>query len=361
VSGRSGIDVAPAATTDPSAPAENASVVTRMDSGGKPQVRVTVSPSPSVDPADPKPAEAPKPEAKVEDKPAAEAAPVTRPSWLPEKFATPMDLKKATIELAQKQGAPGYVIRGLEASESGQEVSDAYKAFEKQIDPNAGKPAEPKQEEKPAEEQPPAAEVPAPTVQKTEEDKAYERETYGTYVAGMLDTVGVRAVDLGEEFAKNGNKLTEATYEKFAKAGVARPFMDAYIAGMVGNATVMAEKSIAEVKASVGGDAEFGKLAVWGSANMTKDQHELYTTMTNSGSVIAAKEAVKMLKGWYDAANGTPPKLVKATTTEKPAENLGYASRQEMIADMNNPRYKANDRAFHKMVEEKLKHTKTLA
>lgn len=349
-----GLTVSPVAGTDSATPSEHANVVSRVDTGGRTQVRVQVTPAPSVDPADPKPEV--KPQAKVEDKPAAETTPTSRPQWLPEKFATPDALKTATIELAKKQGAPGYVIRGLEASESGQEVSDAYKAFEKQIDPNAGKPADPKAEDKPKDE--PAVEVPAPTVTKTDADKKYEVETFGTYVAGMLDTVGIRAVDLGEEFSKNGNKLTEATYEKFAKAGVTRQFMDSYIAGMVGNATTLAEKSVVEIKQSVGGEAEFGKLAVWASGNLSKEQHEIYSTMTNSGSVVSAKEAVRMLKGWYDDANGkAPAKVVTAATTPPKAESLGYGSREEMMKDMGDVRYKAGDKAFHRQVEEKLKHT----
>lgn len=359
MAGPSGLSVSPAAGVDPSKPADTAVVSSRVDAGGHTQVRVVVTPTKAADPSDPKPEV--KPEAKVEDKPAdapaaaPEAAP--RPSWLPEKFATPNALKDATIELAKKQGAPAYVIRGLEASESGQEVSDAYKSFEKSIDPNAGKPVE-KVEEKPKED--PVVEKPAPTVQKTDADKAYEVETYGSYVATMLDTVGIRAVDMAEEFAQNGNKLTAATYEKFAKAGVTKGFLDSYIAGMVGNARNLAEQSIAEVKASVGGDAEFGKLATWASGNLSKEQHETYTIMTNSGSVVAAKQAVKMLKGWYDDANGKPPTLVKQAVPETKEAPKGYGSNQEMMKDMSSPAYKSGDKAFHRMVEEKLKNTKNL-
>lgn len=347
--------ITPTPTTDPSKPIENATVYHRTDTGGRAQVRVVVTPSDAGDPADPKPdaAPAPAPDAKPADEPKPDAG--TRPAWLPEKFATPQALKDAAVALAKKQGAPGYVIRGLEASESGQEVADAYKDFEKKIDPNAGKPKEePKVEDKPKEE--PKVEEPAPYV-KPAEVRQFEVETYGTYVADMLDKVGVSAEAIGEEFTANQNTLTPATYEKFAKAGVAKPFLDAYISGMVGNANVLAEQGIAEVKASVGGPEEFGKLAIWGAANMTQEQHEMYTTMVNSRSVVTAKEAVKMLKGWYTEANGTPPVLVADT---KPAATSGdgYASNEEMMADMKDPRYKAGDPAFHKKVEDKIRNAR---
>jgi capsid assembly protein len=351
---KSGLEVSPAATADPGKPAENAVVQPRVDTGGRTQVRVIVTPSPSVDPADPKPTPAP-----VEDKPAAAEVAPQRPTWLPEKFANADALKAATVELAKKQGAPAYVIRGLEVSESGQEVSDAYKEFEKKIDPNAGKPAEPKAEEKPevkAEEKP--AETPTPFV-KSEEVKKYERETFGTYVAEMLDKAETSAEAMGQEFAANGNKLSDATYAKFEKAGVARPFLDAYIAGMVGNARTLAETHVKEVKTEVfGGDEGFNKVAVWASANLTKEQHEIYTTMTNSGSLVAAKEAARMLKGWHEKANGTPPKVRVVPDVPVETEPKGYESREQMIKDMNDPRYKINDKAFHKMVEQKLLHTK---
>jgi hypothetical protein len=359
VAERSGLDVASTPGVDAAQPAESAVVSSRRDAGGHTQVRVVVTPTPAVDPADPKPevkADEPKPEVKAEDKPAVEQTPTVRPTWLPEKFETPQALKDATVALAKKQGLPGYVIRGIELSESGQEVSDAYTSFEKNIDPNAGKPADPKPEVK-AEEKPPVAE-PAPTVTKTPEEQKAEREELGVFVADMLDKVGIRAVDLREEFTKNGMKVTEQTYGKFEAAGVSRQFLDAYISGAVSNGKALAEQHVKDIKATVGGEEAFGKLSTWGSANMSKEQHEIYSTMTNSGSVVAAKKAVEMLKGWYDAANGKPPTLVKQVVPETPkAENLGYGSNEEMMADMADPRYKNNDKAFHRKVEEKLRFT----
>lgn len=352
-----GLSITPTAPADPTASPEHAEVASRTDTGGRTQVRVSVSPTPSVDPADPKPEKA---EGAADDKPAAEPTPTARPSWLPEKFATPQALKDATVELAKKQGAPGYVIRGIELSESGQEVSDAYKEFERKIDPNAGKPAEPKAEE-PKPEEKPAEEKPAPEVpaaSKSAEDKAYEVETLGPYVAGMLDMVGVRAVDIQKEFQENGEKLTEVTYAKFEKAGVSRTFLNAYISGAVGTRDAMAASAIADVKATVGGEVAFGKLAVWAQANLSKEQHEIYSSMTNSGSVVAAKEAVKMLKKWHDDSAGEPPVVVvKPTTGAVVVENKGYESKEEMMKDMNDPRYLQGDKAFHKLVEQKLLHT----
>jgi hypothetical protein len=237
--------------------------------------------------------------------------------------------------------------------------------MEKKIDPNAGKPAE-KVEDKPA--QTPeekaaadkaAADAAAAPLVKTAEEKTYERETYGDYVAEMLDKVGIRATDMGEEFAANGNKLTDATYAKFAKAGVAKGFLDAYVAGVVGQATQLAETHVREIKSEVfGGDEGFTKVAVWAQANMTKDQHEVYSTMTNSGSKVAAKEAARMLKGWYDKSNGSAPKApIVPDNAPVVTESKGYESRQQMMDDMNSKAYKSGDKAFHRKVEEKLKYT----
>jgi hypothetical protein len=358
----SGLAISPAPTTDPAKPIENASVQTRVDTGGRTQVRVTVNPETALDPSDPVKPEAPKPDAapvKSEEKPADAPKPTERPSWLPAKFADADAMKAATIALATKQGAPGYVIKGLEASESGAEVAAAYADFEKKIDPNAGKPVEkdaPKVEDKPKEETP--VEPAAPVV-KTEADKAYERENFGEYVATMLDTVGVRAVDLGAEFEANGRKLTPETYAKFEKAGVTKTFLNSYIAGMVGNANELAEAHVKEVKTEVfGGEDGFNTVAVWAQANMTKEQAEIYNTMTHSGSLVAAKEAARMLKGWHEKAVGTPPKVRVVPDVPTVPENRGYESREQMMADMSDPRYKMGDKAFHRLVDEKLKHTK---
>jgi hypothetical protein len=329
-------------------------------------VRVTVNPETALDPSDPKPIVEPAKAddgAKVVAKPADAPIPTKRPSWLPAKFADADAMKVATIELATKQGAPGYVIRGLEASESGQEVSDAYKGFEKQIDPNAGKPAEKVEDKPPVVEDKPKVKLPVDTpaapVVKTDADKAYERENFGEYVATMLDNVGVRAVDLGDEFEANGRKLTPETYAKFAKAGVTKTFLDSYIAGSLGNAQSLAENHVKEVKTEVfGGEEGFNTVAVWAQANMTKDQAEIYNSMTHSGSLVAAKEAARMLKGWHEKATGTAPKVHIVPNVPTTVEKKGYESNEQMMADMSDPRYKMGDKAFHRMVDEKLKHTK---
>lgn len=343
-----GLTIAPAESVDPTKPAEG-TIEERVDTGGRTQVRLQVA-TPDGVPADE--------EKKAEEKPAAEKKEAAaRPSWLPEKFATPDALKEATVALAKKQGVPSYVIRGLEASESGQEVANAYKEFEKKIDPNAGKPAEKKAEEPAGEEKKPE-EKPAeeaPYV-KPDAEKAQEKEMYGEYVANLLDKAGVSGQQMGEDFAKTG-KIEEATYLKFEKAGVTRQFLDAFMSGVVTNATTLAQAHVAELKSSVGGDEKFNDMITWAKANMSKDDIEAYNAMVSSGNRTAAKKGVEWLNTEYKKSLGNPPKLV---TDTKPSAAAGdvYESWAQVQVDMNDPRYKNNDPAFHKKVEAKLQRSK---
>jgi len=341
-----GLQITTTETADPAKPVENVKVEEVVDTGGRTQVRLQVIPE-TVDPADPKkPGETQPDKNKTEDKPA--EAP--RPEWLPAKFATPDAMKEATVALAKKQGAPAYVIRGLEASESGQEVSDAYKEFEKKIDPDAGKPAE-KAVEKPAEEK--LADKPevVPYV-KPDAEKALEKATYGEYVANLLEKAGVSGQQMGEDFGKTG-KITEEVYGKFEKAGVTRQFLDAFMSGVVTNANTLAQGHITELKTSVGGDQKFDQMVTWAKGNMSPADIETYNTMVSSGSLNVAKKAVEWFNAEFKKAEGNPPKLV---TDTKPKTQSGdvYESWAQVQVDMADKRYTNNDPAFHKKVEAKL-------
>jgi len=332
-----GLQITPAETVDPSKPVENATVVETVDTGGRTQVRLQVIPE-TIDPADPK-----KPEKAEDEKPVVE--PAARPAWLPEKFATPDAMKEATVALAKKQGAPAYVIRGLEASESGQEVSDAYKEFEKKLDPNAGKPADKPEvaPEKPAEDKP---------YVKPDAEKASEKAIYGEYVANLLEKAGVSGQQMGEDFGKTG-KITEDVYGKFEKAGVTRQFLDAFMSGVVTNANTLAQGHITELKTSVGGDKKFDEMVTWAKGNMPPADIETYNTMVSSGSLNVAKKAVEWFNAEFKKAEGNPPKLV---TDTKPKTQSGdvYESWAQVQVDMADKRYTNNDPAFHKKVEAKL-------
>jgi hypothetical protein len=62
---------------------------------------------------------------------------------------------------------------------------------------------------------------------------------------------------------------------------------------------------------------------------------------------------MKGLLAQYQVANGKPGKLLQGETSGT-AGIQAYASKQEWLADMKDPKYKANDTAFHAQVQKRL-------
>lgn len=345
----SGLQVTPTPGVDTAKPAD-AQVTIVEDSGGRLQARVSATPPALIDPAD-------------KDAGAEPAQPdaVKRPDWLPEKFKEPIELKNSTVELMKKHGANPAFIRGIEASESGAEVAAVYAEFEKKNTPEAGKPPvekpkDPTPEEKAAAEKA-AADAAATPFVKSDEVKTKERADYGDALASIFDKAEVNGTDLAAEMAKDG-KLSDASYAKLAKSGIPKTLVDKVLGDTKAEAQVLAESQVKELKDSVGGEAEFTKIAAWAGVpgNMPQDGLDLYNAMVNSPDKRVAQRAVKDLHEAYVKANGKQPRLQAADNGGPGGAAAGdrYESWAQVREDMSTKAYKDNDPAFHKKVEAKL-------
>ena len=223
-----------------------------------------------------------------DDPPAAD-----RPTWLPEKFASAEDMAKAYGELEKKLGG-------------GQKVDEEAPKGDLKIN-----------------EKPPEA-----TAEKA------------------LEGTGIKLEDLSAEYAKDG-KLSEASYETLAKAGIPKATVDDYIAGQEAQAEVLRLSVFNEV----GGEKTYGDMIAWAATNLTPGEIAAYNAATESGSLDQLKLAAAGLHAKFVNANGSDPKLLDAKPGAASADV--YRSRAEMQADMRDPRY-GTDPAFRKDVSDKL-------
>ena len=161
---------------------------------------------------------------------------------------------------------------------------------------------------------------------------------------------GINLDELATEFAENG-KLSAKTYAKLAEAGLSDTVIDQYVAGQ----KALADKLIASAYEFAGGEQNYAAMTEWAKANWDQEALDYYNKIVSTGSEAQLRLAVRgLLADWIDAT-GDEPDLVQGNGG---AATGGYASQEEYLADIRNPRYQNGDPAFHKMVDEKLKRSR---
>lgn len=279
--------------------------------------------------------------AKFESRTAAPAAPVVgalepavKPEGVPEKF---WDAAKGEVNFA----AWGKSTAELEAARTkAAQTAPAAPAAPAKVEPTADQKAAEAAlaaaktpEEKTAAE---ALKATADTAAQAAADKA------------ASDAMASKGLDMAEftaEFTAN-QTLSEASYEKLAKAGIPKEMVDGYIDGQL---ALRASQDAAGYDAA-GGKEQFAKMADWSRANMTEGERTAFNNAV-AGTPEQMKLAVAGLRARYEAANGSDPKLLGGNATNN--NGIGYASRAEMTTAMRDPRY-AKDPAYRATVEQKV-------
>ena len=230
------------------------------------------------------------------EKPVEQSQETPRPEGLPEKFKSVEDMAKSYSELESKLGAQD-------------------KSFE-----NETSQPEPKKESKP--------EGDLEIAEKAVSDAGLNMET------------------LQQEYNEKG-QLDDKSYESLEKAGIPKSYVDAFINGQA----ALAKQQGAEVKAVVGGEESYNKIAAWAAENMTEGEKKAYNDTVNGRDVESIKLAVAGLKAKYDMANGNEPNLVQGKAT--PTNEGSYESWAQVTEAMADPRY-AKDVAYQNAVKAKL-------
>jgi hypothetical protein len=227
-----------------------------------------------------------------------------RPEGLPEKFKSVEDMAKSYSELESKLGAQD-------------------KSYE-----NETSQPEPKQESK--------------TESKPEGDLEIAEKA--------VSNAGLNMETLQNEYNEKG-QLDDKSYESLEKAGIPKSYVDAFINGQA----ALAKQQGDDVKAVVGGEESYNKIASWAAENMTEAEKKAYNDTVNSRDVESIKLAVAGLKAKFDMANGNEPNLVQAKTT--PTTGGSYESWAQVTEAMQDPRY-AKDVAYQNAVKAKLANSK---
>jgi len=227
-----------------------------------------------------------------------------RPGWLPEKFKNAEDMAKAYSELEKKLGNP-------------KQDQSQEQTLDNQEQQPENKPQEVSQDEV----------------------KAYQAWE-GQFT------------DFSREFTEKG-ELSKDSYDKLTKMGYPRQVVDSYIQGQM----AIADRGTQSLMSEIGGQAGFKEMHDWASQSLTQDEIDSYNAILETGDQRQASFAVKGMYARYKAVNGSSPKLIGGSQSNKTSP--GFRSTAELTRAMSDPRYKT-DSAYRKDVERKLANSDVL-
>jgi len=185
----------------------------------------------------------------------------------------------------------------------------------------------------------------------TEEDPAPQATPEETAAAEKAaEKAGLDLGQVSQEWFANGG-LKEETYAALDKAGYPREMVDIYIEGLTSRTT----QTTKQAYDLVGGEESYGEMIEWAIDNLSPEDQAAFDSAVNSNNPRQAILAIKGLKADWEAA-------LMADMSDEPQTPLnakgavpqaGYASLDDYMEDLNDPRYDKNE-TFRAQVAAKL-------
>jgi hypothetical protein len=175
-----------------------------------------------------------------------------------------------------------------------------------------------------------------------EEEEAPQAESGKEEAEIIAAEAGIDYIAMESEYQELGG-LSKETYEALADAGIPETMVDAYIAGQ----EALTQTTITKMYGIAGGEQTYNDMIGWAQDTLSESEIDAFnSSLINEGT---SEFAINGLYARYSAEKG--PNLVKGSTTN--AASGGFASTQEMMVEMANPRYK-KDPAFRAEVQRRV-------
>lgn len=149
-----------------------------------------------------------------------------------------------------------------------------------------------------------------------------------------------------EEVEKNG-KLSDESYAALEKQGFSRKMVDAYARGIAAERT----ESEGKVFEAVGGQEQYAQVIEWAGKNLPQGEIDAFNNLLQTGTTEQIALAASGLNTRYQAANGSPAKLVHGSSTGSAV--APFRSSAEVTRAMSDPRYQS-DEAYRDEVSARL-------
>ena len=237
------------------------------------------------------------------------------------KYKTQEDLEKGTLELLKKQGG---------------DLEQIYKTLESGKNPFE---TSTKEEE----------ETKEPDGMKIQTDNTGEESREET--KKNLEKNDLNIEEFEQEFLENG-ELSQESYDKLTEV-FPKQMVDNYIEGQ----KLQAQQYQNEIFDVAGGQENYAAMVDWASKNLSNEEIKEFNDAVSSGSKARAKLAVQAVQQAYQTSS--PGGNLLEGDRGGSSGSPGYQSKEEMLADMKDPKY-SKDPAFRARVQEKVRNSSVI-
>ena len=165
----------------------------------------------------------------------------------------------------------------------------------------------------------------------------------------IIDKAGLSMDGLAGEITKDG-QLSEDSLKALKAQGIPQELIDGYVE----NFKLAQEAATKTSLDYVGGQEEWNKINAWAKENLTGSEREFYNQALNSDQWMGAVDTLKQ-KMAAKSPTGGEGKLETGGSPNVPS--VGYEYREQMVTDMQDPRYKT-DPKFRQEVMVKIQNKK---
>lgn len=155
------------------------------------------------------------------------------------------------------------------------------------------------------------------------------------------------------EWRISGGALSDETTAALKAKGLNPSIIGGYVAGQ----DAVAAQTRADFVKIAGDDATLDAILKWAPTNLPATEAAAYNAAIQRNDTATAKMLFEAIAARYVAANGRDPSLVGGSNVPGAGGEPTFASWAEVMAAMNDPRYK-NDPAYQKKVQARLMHAK---
>lgn len=167
-----------------------------------------------------------------------------------------------------------------------------------------------------------------------------------------LRNKGVDFKQATKEYEESGN-ISSRTLANLVNAGYPKEVIESFIEGR----HAIEERFTKAVYESAGGEEEYFKMTQWAANNLPQSTLKAFNKALDSNDLDLISMMVAGVQSKMNATRGTSnPTLLGSTQGAGGGEPKGFASKQDMIKAMSDPRY-ARDPAYTRSVEQKMLYT----
>lgn len=156
-----------------------------------------------------------------------------------------------------------------------------------------------------------------------------------------------------QEWQESG-QLSDETIQAFEQIGIPKSYIDQYVKGI----ELSTAQHFGAIHDAFGGEGQFEAIAQWASVNLSPDLLNTFNNAVDKMQTDVAVLAARQIMTEYESALGKHGKLSMGTNA--PAGSVqGYQSADEIANDINNPLYQTSE-AYRLKVQQKLANSSIL-